>query len=57
MRAYKILRLLPLEGGEKRYRIKTITESLDRIANESEITLGLAACCPSLGHVLRYREH
>lgn len=39
-REYKILRLLPHERGERLYRIKTITESFERIANESDLVLG-----------------
>ena len=40
LREYKILRLLPHDGGERLYRIKTITEPLERIAKESELVLG-----------------
>jgi hypothetical protein len=36
-RSYKILRLLPHEGGERLYRIKTIAEAFERIARESEL--------------------
>jgi hypothetical protein len=36
-RSYKIMRVLPLEGGEQLYRIKTITEAFERIARESEL--------------------
>ena len=39
-REYKILRLLPIESGERLYRIKTITEAFERIAKESELVLG-----------------
>jgi hypothetical protein len=35
--SYKILRLLPSEGGERLYRIKTITEGCDRVVRESEL--------------------
>lgn len=38
IREYKILRLLPQEPGERRYRIKTIAEQFERIAKESELT-------------------
>jgi hypothetical protein len=37
VRAYKILRVLPQEGGEPLYRIKTIAEAFERIAKESEL--------------------
>jgi hypothetical protein len=37
VRAYKILRLLPHEGGERLYRIKTIAEAFERVAKESEL--------------------
>jgi hypothetical protein len=37
VRAYKILRLLPQEGGEPLYLIKTIREAVERIARESEL--------------------
>lgn len=36
-RSYKVLRLLPSEGGERLYRIKTIAEAFERIARESEL--------------------
>ncbi len=36
-RSYKVLRLLPTEGGERLYRIKTIAEAFERIARESEL--------------------
>ena len=36
-RAYKNVRLLPREGGEHLYRIKTIAEAFERIAKESEL--------------------
>lgn len=35
---YKILRLLPLEGGEFSYRIKSATEHFERVAKESELS-------------------
>ena len=38
-REYKILRLLPVEGGELLYRIKSNAETCERIAKESELTL------------------
>jgi hypothetical protein len=41
VRAYKILRLLPQEGGEPLYRIKTIAEAFERIAKESELVRSL----------------
>ena len=36
-RSYKITMLLPSEGGERLYRIKTIAEVFERIARESEL--------------------
>jgi hypothetical protein len=36
-RAYKIIRVMPNEGGEQLYRIKTITEAYERVARESEL--------------------
>lgn len=38
VRAYTIVRLMPLERGERQYRIKTIAEQFERIAKESELT-------------------
>jgi hypothetical protein len=38
-REYKILKLLPYEGGERTYRIKTIAETFERVAKESELML------------------
>jgi hypothetical protein len=37
-REYKILRLLPREGIEQEYRIKSVTEIFERIAKESELS-------------------
>ncbi len=39
IRAYKVLRLLPSDGGEQLYRIKTISEPFERVARESELKL------------------
>jgi hypothetical protein len=36
-RSYKVLTVLPSDGGERRYRIKTIAEVFERIASESEL--------------------
>jgi hypothetical protein len=36
-REYKILRLLPSEGGELMYRIKSTAETFERVAKESEL--------------------
>lgn len=36
-RSYKVMSVLPLEGGERLYRIKTIAEAFERIARESEL--------------------
>jgi hypothetical protein len=36
---YTVLRLLPIEGGELKYRIKSATESFERVATESQLTL------------------
>ena len=41
-RAYKILRLLPREGGQHLYRIKTIAEAFERIAKENELVRSAA---------------
>ena len=35
---YKIVRLLPVEGGERMYRVKSAAETFERIAKESELT-------------------
>jgi hypothetical protein len=36
--AYKIVRVLPAEGGEYHYRIKSEYEPYERIARESELS-------------------
>lgn len=36
-RSYKVIRRLPLEGGEYTYRIKSAAELFERVARESEI--------------------
>jgi hypothetical protein len=41
-RGYKILRLLPREGGQHLYRIKTIAEAFERIAKENELVRSAA---------------
>ena len=37
-REYKIIRLLPAEGGDHQYRIKSVTETFERIAKESQLS-------------------
>jgi hypothetical protein len=37
-RHYVIVRLLPAEGGELLYRVKSKAETFERIAKESELT-------------------
>jgi hypothetical protein len=38
IREYKILRMMPQDGGgERQYRIKTIAELFERVAKESEL--------------------
>jgi hypothetical protein len=34
---YKVTRVLPTEGRERLYRIKTIAEAFERVARESEL--------------------
>jgi hypothetical protein len=34
---YKILRLLPAEGGDPHYRIKSTDEAFERVAKEHEL--------------------
>lgn len=36
-REYKILRLLPFEGGDLLYRIKSTAETFERVAKEREL--------------------
>jgi len=38
IREYKVLRLMPYDGGERQYRIKTIAEQFERVARESELS-------------------
>lgn len=38
-REYKILRLLPFEGGDLLYRIKCAAETFERVAKESELAV------------------
>lgn len=35
---YTIVKLLPVEDGELKYRIKAASESFERVAKESELT-------------------
>lgn len=41
-RLYKVVRVLPTEGRERLYRIKTITEAFERVARESELAAASA---------------
>ena len=34
---YTIVRILPLEGGEQQYRIKSASEQHERVATESQL--------------------
>lgn len=36
-RLFKVTRVLPTDGGERQYRIKTIAEAFERVARESEL--------------------
>jgi hypothetical protein len=40
---YKITRLLPVEGRNQQYRIKSGSEPYERIAQESQLTLANSA--------------
>lgn len=53
-REYKILRLLPHEGRERLYAIKTIAERFERFAKESDLALGTWG--DAKRSVLKYRE-
>lgn len=35
---YKVLRLMPFEGGDLLYRIKSVAETFERVAKESELS-------------------
>ena len=35
---YEIVRLLPAEAGELQYRVKSTSESFERVAKESELS-------------------
>lgn len=37
-REYKIVRLMPPDGGENCYRVKCATEPFERIAKETELS-------------------
>jgi hypothetical protein len=53
-REYKILRLLPHEGSERLYAIKTIVEPLERVGKESGLAHG--TCGDAQRSVLKYGE-
>lgn len=38
-REYEVLRLLPFEGGDLMYRIKSTAETFERVAKESELAV------------------
>jgi hypothetical protein len=35
---YKVIRLLPVENGQVHYRIKSTSETFERVARESELS-------------------
>jgi hypothetical protein len=37
-RLYKVTRVMPTEGRERLYRIKTLAEAFERVARESELS-------------------
>ena len=37
-RPYEIIRLLPADGGELQYRVKSKSEPFERVAKESELS-------------------
>jgi len=37
--AYRVIRLLPPDGGDFQYRIKSATEAYERVAKESQLEL------------------
>ena len=37
--AYRVLKLLPIEGGELKYRIRSASENCERVATEHQLTL------------------
>ncbi len=37
-RLYEIIRLLPADGGELQYRVKSKSETFERVARESELS-------------------
>jgi hypothetical protein len=37
-RQYEVVRLLPADGGELQYRVKSKTEAFERVAKESELS-------------------
>jgi hypothetical protein len=36
---YQVIRLLPPDGGDFQYRIKSVTEAYERVAKESQLEL------------------
>ena len=38
VREYKILKLMPRGSGDQQYRIKSIAEAFERVANEGDLT-------------------
>ena len=42
-REYKIVKLMPKDGSERLYRIKALAEVYERVARESELSIGTAA--------------
>jgi len=35
---YRVLKLLPIEGGQVKYRIKSATDNCERVATEGQLT-------------------
>ena len=42
-RQYEIVRLVPADSGELRYRVKSKSEAFERIARESELSQRMSA--------------
>ena len=44
---YEVIRLLPTDGDDCQYRIKSSTEAFERVAKESQLAISLNQLCAS----------
>ena len=54
--AYEVIRLLPTEGDDCQYRIKSSSEAFERVAKESQLALTRYECGPGTRRGVPYPQ-